>query len=434
MFVNILRAAAIAVTITTIGACDNGTAPAGPDVATLTLGATTLPANGEATTTVSAMIPPGSRVEPRQVTFSTTAGTFSGQAQHVTVPVDPDGKAVAVLKASSSPTLALVSARAGETTLQDSVRFVVAPATLQSFTLSAQTVPADGETTITLRAVAPPTSTAQLRQITFHSSAGTFVNGSTDSVVVTASGSGEAVAVLKAPSTPALAVVRARAGVTVLQDTIRFHPAPPQIQALTMSAREVPADGASTITLRAVLSATSTSRTVRFGTSAGVLLAATARADTAISVPADPAGVALVLLEADTALGVALVRASAGATTLVDTVRFVRALPDQISLSADSFRVLPDPARPLMLTATLTRSVGHVTRGAVVEFTATRPDGTSLGWFGGTTTSSGLGTVSTRYTPGTTSYQGPVIITARTMGASGGMISANMTVEVRSGP
>lgn len=428
------RAILIAMTVVGVSACEEtSTTPEGPEVGEFTITTRSLPADGEATTLVSAAIPLDSRVEPRQITFASTAGTFSGQAQHVTVAVGPDGRATALLKAPTAPALAFVTARAGETTLQDSVRFVAPAPALQAFTVSSPTVPADNETTVTLRAVAAPSATAQPRLVTFHSSSGSFLGGNGDSIVVAANGSGEAVAVLKAPGTPGLAVVRARAGATELQNTIQFTPAPPQLQTLSLAARELPADGATTVTLRALLSPGATNRNVRFGTTAGTLLGTTGQADTVV-VPADPAGVATVLLKADTALGVALIRASAGSTTILDSVRFVRARPDQISLSADSFRVLPDPAHPLNLTVTLGRSIGRVTRGATVEFTAMRPDSTSLGWFGGTTTSDNSGTVTTNYTPGSTTYEGSVIITARTTGINGETISDSITLEVRGSP
>jgi hypothetical protein len=139
----------------------------------------------------------------------------------------------------------------------------------------------------------------------------------------------------------------------------------------------------------------------------------------------------VVLLKADTTLRSVLIRASAGSTTIVDSIRFVRALPERISLSSTTFKVVADPAQPITLTATLSRSVGQVTRGAVVQFTATRPDGTTLGWFGSTTTSNLSGSVTTSYTPGTTNYEGPVTITARTLAADGTMLTDTITLEVR---
>jgi hypothetical protein len=429
------RMAILVATTLFLSGCDEDPASPAPAVTTFTVGAATLPADGEATTVVRAVIPPESRVTPREVTFSTTAGSFSGgQNQHVTVSVGPSGEAVAILKAPTTPGVSLLRAQAGETILLDSIRFTPAPPELQSFVVSSPTAFADGQATVTLRALATPGANNQPRLVTFYSSTGDFLAGSNDTVVVQANNNGEAVAVLKAPNTPGLALVRASSGRTVLQSTIEFSPAPPQIQTVSLSARELPADGASTVTLRALLSTTATNRSVRFGTTAGVLLGTTGRADTAVIIPADPLGVALVLLQADTAPGIALVRATAGPTTLIDSVRLIAARPHQISLAADSFRVVPDPAHPITLTATLSRSPGRVTRGAVVEFSAARPDGTPLGWFGGTTTSNQAGVVTTSYTPGRTTTEGPVIITARTIGANGAMLSESITLEVRGSP
>ncbi|MBW3570037.1 MAG: hypothetical protein KY467_02915 [Gemmatimonadetes bacterium] len=431
---SILRFLATGALAWSLVACDLGSATGvepepGPALVSLTVATPSLPADGRAVTVVRAVIPAESRVLPRQVTFSTTAGAFApgtADSMRATVTADENGVAVALLRAPAAPTLALVRAQAGGTTLQDSARFTPAPADLALLTLSADSAAADTVTTILVRAVIPRTSTLAQRSVTFRTTLGRFDDDG--SVTVEADSAGVATALLRAPGAPGLALVTAAAGNTVLQDTIRFYRAPPDLLALTLAADSLAADGASTMLVRATVrrGTARTPRSVTFSASSGTFGGGTNE----ITVPVDSSGTATALLRAPADPTQAVVRATAGNASLDTVIRFVRALPETVVLSADSFRVPAGAGSTLRVTAALRRSIGTVSPGATVHFSALRPDGTAIGWFAAETVSNTSGVVTATFTPGETDYRGPVRIVAAMQRPGGGMVQAEMTIII----
>lgn len=428
------RALALAAATCLIAGCEFGesTGPQvtqGPAVESLTIASPTLPADGRAATVVRAVIPPESRVRPRSVTFSTTAGAFQpgvADSMRVTVSVDEEGEAVALLRAPVTPGLAVVRATAGGETLQDEVQFVPAAADLASLTVAADSAAADSVSTLLVRAVIPRSSTAR-RTVTFQTTHGSF-RGDTDTITVEADSTGTATALLRAPAAPGLALVSARAGNTVLQDTVRFFRAPPDLLSLALGADSLQADGASTVLVRAMVRR-GTARapaTVTFTTTSGVFAGDSAQ----VTVRVDSSGTATALLRAPRTPGLALVRARAGNAALDATFRFIHAYPETIVLSADSFRVAATPASRVEVTATLRRMIGSVSPGTTVSFAAVTRDTVPVGWFSGETPSDSTGVAEATYTPGSTSYRGPVTIIATARGANGGVVRGMTTIEI----
>lgn len=431
---NLMRRLALIAMVCGVAACESGDstgpgAPRGPDLVSLTVATSTLPADGRAVSVLRAVIPAESRVVPRQVTFSTTLGVLApgaGDSTSVTVSVDSDGVAVALLRAPRTPGLALVRAQAGDATLQDSVRFVPASADLALLTLATDSAAADSVTTIPIRAVIPRTSTLGDRSVTFRTTLGRFDEDG--SATVQADSAGVATALLRAPAAAGLALVTATAGNTVLQDTIRFYPAPPDLLALTLTADSLSADGSSTLLVRASVrrGTPRTPATVTFSASSGTFGQDTNQ----VTVAVDSSGTAIALLRAPTDPTQAVVRVSAGNASLDTVLRFVRALADTVVLSADSFRVPAGAGSTLNVTAALRRSIGTVSPGATVHFSAVRPDGAAIGWFAAETVSDTSGTVTAIFTAGETDYRGSVRIIATTQRAGGGVVQAQMTVVI----
>lgn len=304
-------------------------------------------------------------------------------------------------------------------------------ADLESLTATPASLPADGRAITLVRAVIPRSSRVMPRQITFSTSDGLFLpqqQGATRTLTVAVDAEGVAVVPLQAPSAPTVAVVRAQAGATSLQDTVRFVPAQPDLVSFALAADSLPADEASTVLVRAVLRRESTlaPREVTFETSAGTFAGGTG---SSITVRADSTGTALALLRAPLEIGSALVRARAGVTTLQGTLRFVRALPQSLVLSADSFKVAANPGRPFKVRASLRRSPGRVTPGATVTFTAADTLGVPVGWFAGATEPA-AGQVEVSYTPGSTPYRGRIRVIGRTPGEGGTTVSGELFLEV----
>src|SRR6185503_18428716 len=130
---------------------------------------------------------------------------------------------------------------------------------------------------------------------------------------------------------------------------------------------------------------------------------------------ADSSGQARVVLQADSKTGFARVVAEVDKTTSNDvTIQLVPALPDRVVLRSDAVRL--SSGNETQITAELRRNIGTVTEGTVVTFTATTNTGASIGAFRNVRTSNAQGDVTATFSLGTTTYLGPVTITASVAG------------------
>ena len=93
--------------------------------------------------------------------------------------------------------------------------------------LPAPSLPADGDTTVTLQARIPPRANADHRLVTFATTAGSFLPDGQMTIHVTADADGAALARLRAPSTVSSAIVTAEVGGFVRTGTVDFVWAPP---------------------------------------------------------------------------------------------------------------------------------------------------------------------------------------------------------------
>ena len=195
------------------------------------------------------------------------------------------------------------------------------------------------------------------------------------------------------------------------------------------------ADGLTHATLSVVLVPGSTliRPYISFATTAGVLLPG---ASATASVVPDGSLSASAILVAPTLPGVAFVRVDADTSTRSDSVIFVAALPDSIAVAPTSILVKANSttmADTTVLRAVLWRMKGSVSPGARVTFVASPIAGVTP-QFGAATSSDANGIVTIRFSPGLTSYSGPIAITATTAGAGGTPIVAHTTVTVIAAP
>lgn len=296
-------------------------------------------------------------------------------------------------------------------------------------------VEADSGTTVRIVALVRRGSDSADRDVVFTTTAGRFErpgDTSASSIRVTAGSNDTAIALLVAPATPALAIVRATTGGSSQEDTIRFVASVTGITSLTMSAQIAPADGLTPVELTAVVpqAAAGSSRTVTFATTVGTLSAGSTNGST-VTVKADSSGRARVLLRSRSA-ELALVSASAGSGAVQDTTRFVRALPETILLDASANTVKGSLDSSVMLSAFLRRSIGLVSTGTTVAFSAAREEGTAagtpIGQFGVPTLSDSTGLVTARFSPLDTLYRGNIRIIARTLSARGDTVQAATSI------
>lgn len=294
---------------------------------------------------------------------------------------------------------------------------VVAPDDILLLTASPESIPANGFSTSRITARIS-TSSDRTITITFTNSGGQL----SSTAALAADGNGEASVFLQSETTPKTVTVTAEAknGGTVLASrslTVRFDAASPDsLIRLSTSAAQVEADGLSSVVIRAEANPAITSRKVSFKTTDGSF----AREGTSavkelndIATGAD--GVAQVQLFAPRTLGTALVTATSGGFSASQTVPFVAALPDFVSLSASMLSVSNDSEmNSITLTTKLSRSRGLVTKNTLVEFLAVNDaTGETVGRFENVTRSDDSETAKADFHPGTTALTGTATITAR---------------------
>jgi hypothetical protein len=126
-------------------------------------------------------------------------------------------------------------------------------------------------------------------------------------------------------------------------------------------------------------------------------------------------GVAVVPLYASSSLGSAVVTVIAAGFSATQTVNFVPAAPDFITLRATPLEVSKaNETNATTVNATLSRSIGTVTANTRVDFSiANDASGESFGRFEAITRSNADGEVTAQFVPGTAAPLGLATITAR---------------------
>jgi hypothetical protein len=186
---------------------------------------------------------------------------------------------------------------------------------------------------------------------------------------------------------------------------------------LSVSSSQLEADGVSSVIIRAEVSPSFSSRQVTFRTTNGSFSrGSTPLTETTVTAGAD--GVAIVPLYAASSLGSAVVTATVNGFSASQTVSFVAAAPDFMTLTATPLTVSKALDTNLTtLVAVLSRSIGAVSGNTRVEFSIVN-DTTGEANFGrfetqSRTSTDGEVTTTTRYFPGIAAPLGLATITAR---------------------
>lgn len=294
----------------------------------------------------------------------------------------------------------------------------------------ADSMPADGLSTLELEARLLGEPEFSKRTVLFRTTLGTLEGGTADAdgsgaMAVDADGTGRARIFLKAANRLGTAIVTATPkdapGVTASaeisfvaanpDDTIRFVAAPSR----------APADSATLTTFTVAVSpALPPGTMVTFGTTAGKFAPQDA---TSAPVPVDAGLRASADLESPAEITSGRVTATVNGVTRETAIAFERALPDDITVSASP---LTGPAgTAFTITATLLRDVGAVTEGTVVIFAAADETGAEVLGFENVTRSSGNTAMAT-FTPATTT-PGKITIT---VGVEGSSVTGSVTIEL----
>ena len=177
---------------------------------------------------------------------------------------------------------------------------------------------------------------------------------------------------------------------------------------LTVSERNITADGVST-TVVSIEKGSGREREVVLGTTSGVFVPSNT---SSVALPLSDNAPSIAILRSPTSEGKAYIVASVGKDLLRDSVTFTRAHPEAIRIESDKFAVAAKPTEEARITVQLSRLSGSLQSGTQIEMNARNNDGVTVGRFSTIPIADANGTASVRYTPGNTSYRGPVTITA----------------------
>jgi len=333
------------------------------EVLSVTLSATSIPADGISRTTVTAQIDPRTDFDKRTVTIATTAGTLIADGQQgptVSVTADTTGKAVVELRSTTTATTARIDVSVATIARTASVQFVqLTRDQVYDLSVSSYSVPADGFSTSVITVTLKRLGTLDQRGVKFETSTGAFVASGqalSRSVTLTAGASGVVVAELRSDS-PGTAYVRITALDTVEEFQIAFVAlTQSDVFDVAVDRTSIPADGFSTAAITATLKrpgGTTLQRTFKFETSAGILIATGQASGRSVSVVADATGRATVELQSDKTVGSARVRVTAYDLPFEFTLNFTSANPSDVVTVTTSGSAPADGMSAILVTATV---------------------------------------------------------------------------------
>jgi hypothetical protein len=394
----------------------------------------TIPADGLSRTTITATVTPGAASDRREVTFTASRGTLlagSQQASQVKVTADAAGQAVVQLRSDSIVGTVRVDIQVLTVVRSVTVDFT-APVADDTFTLSAApaAIPADGFSESTISVRLKNLGTTAQRTVEFRTTAGLLdAPGVAASDVITVPANADGLAVAQLQSSKVVGTARVTTTALNVSRTVEVPftgVAVSDIITLAAGASSLPADGKSTARITATIAqglpATRRTVTFRLTGTGGMFLP---ELKTEVTREADASGQARVDLQTDSKTGFARVSAEVDKTTSNDvSIQMVPALPDRIFLRSDAVRL--KSGDEIAITAELRRTIGTVTIGTVATFSAVTDKGAVIGAFRNVRTSNTDGDATATFSLGTTSYSGPVTITAAVAGGP----SVSITVIV----
>lgn len=203
---------------------------------------------------------------------------------------------------------------------------------------------------------------------------------------------------------------------------------------LIVEEKAIPADGSSQTTIHAILprDTSSTNRSVKFKTSAGMLVSPSGNSapGTEATVLADGDGDAMVQLRSSGVVETARVEAKAGNFARQRKVAFEAALPEAIDVDPGTFSLEAGVDHEITVTAHLLRSVGVPTQNTPVSYLATDISSTPVGAFRNPTRSDASGISTVHFTAGATMYRGSLTLTARVQSATGAIIEGHAVIQI----
>jgi len=248
------------------GGCTDLDSPAGPDaVLQVTVSPRALPADGFSTAQVVAEIDPRSEERYRDITFSTTIGSFpagtSTGARTIVAAADADGRAVVLLRSAAQAGTATVTAEVRDGEKVKAARSVdvsfeaVSASTVVVLELSDVIAPADGATVTNATARVANALPSEQRTVSFTTTAGTLGASGSTSVQVRAGTDDLATVGVVSPRTPTTATVTASVNNLTVRRTLEFtHAYPDDISLGLLGSFRLTASYSTKASVRAELS------------------------------------------------------------------------------------------------------------------------------------------------------------------------------------
>jgi len=333
-------------------------------VLSVTLSATTLPADGISRATITAQLDPRTDADKRNVTFTTTAGTLIAAGKEglsITVPADTNGTAVVELRSSTTPATARLDVTVASVSRTASVVFQqLARQDVFDVSVSATSVPADGFSTVVITITLKRLGTLPQRAVTIETSAGTLIAAgqtNTRAVTVTAGANGNVLVELRS-ELAGTAHIRITALDMLDEFDITFTSLTrEEVFDVSVGRTSIQADGFSTTTITTTIKRPGTTpqqRAVKFETSAGTFIAAGQPNARVVTLTADSTGRAVVDLQSDKTIGPVRVRVTVLDIPYELIVTFTGVDPANIvTVSATPSSAPADGATPLLVTATV---------------------------------------------------------------------------------
>lgn len=238
-------AVALVLFLATAGCTDLDSPVEQDEVLQLTVSPRALPADGFSSAQVVAEIDPRSEERFRDITFSTTLGSFpagtSSSARTIVASADANGRAVVVLRSAAQPGTATVTAevRDGDRVkVAQSVEVpfeAVAVSNVIVLELAAVSAPADGATVTNLIARIASAVPSEQRTVSFATTAGSLGAAGATSTQVRAGSDDLATVGLISPRTTGLATVSASVNNLTARRNIEFTHAFPDNAVLSVS-------------------------------------------------------------------------------------------------------------------------------------------------------------------------------------------------------
>lgn len=392
-------------------------------------GDSTLPADGYSAVRLVARIRDVSEGS-RSVLFVTSAGSLRVGSvvagDSAVVPAGPQGEAIVELVSIRQAVTARVRASVVDVVpnlvQERSVRFTpVTETSVIRFVDSPDSALADGIELVPLTVRIASALEGEDRQVTFETTQGVFAFAKDNSqdVVIMADTSDLATAYLRGPDRVTEALVKATVKGFTQETKIRFVPVPAsRVLRFVEAPVSAIADGATLSRFRVEIAPElqgDADRTVEFETTHGTFLLA--QGSSKVRIVADASNVANAFLQSPVQIAEAVVTATVKSFVQQQTIAFVWAAPDTISLSIETNKLNLKASEQIQLKAELIRDEGRgtVTKGMEVSFTATDTLGEPIEGvrFLNVTRTDDQGKASAVFAPDNTTYRGPVTITAR---------------------